>query len=252
MGAQTRKVEPWALSRGIPSSTDAPSGRCGALRGVRFIINRTRIRSFPGTPAPLVETIAHPLNRPQLAGWRSVVRATGVIQPRVSTSLPSATATRFSRIFADTTGIDPYTQAVSDIYQDISGEGSYHGKGIYDLAAFHSILCGRLPENLVLSHDLLEGAHVRVGLATDIELLDRFPSDNVAYSSRQHRWTRGDWQILDWVLPRVPAPNGGGVANPLSLLSRWKLADNLRRSLVPASSVPCWQRAGGCLPRGAR
>ena len=150
--------------------------------------------------------------------------------------MPSATATRFSRVFTDAVGTDPYTQAVSDVYQDLTGEGSYHGKGIYDVQMFHRVLSSRFPEASLLSHDLLEGAHVRVGLATDIEVFDSFPSSYRAYIRRQHRWIRGDWQIAAWCAPRVPSADGW-VPNPLSVMNRWKILDNLRRSLVPAASV---------------
>ena len=126
---------------------------------------------------------------------------------------------------------------MSDIYQDLTGEGSYHGKGIYDLQAFHRVLSGRFPEAHLLSHDLIEGAHVRVGLATDIELLDVFPSSYIAWWNRQHRWIRGDWQIIDWLKMRVPAFGGGSDPNPLSVFNRWKIFDNLRRSLVPPALV---------------
>jgi cellobiose phosphorylase len=213
-------------------------GDAERLRGIRFVITLDSDTQLPrDTARRLVETLAHPLNRPKVAptGDR-VERGYTVIQPRVSTSLPSATATFFSRLFTDPTGTDPYMRAVSDVYQDLFGEGSYHGKGIYDLAAFHHVLTHRFPEAHLLSHDLLEGAHVRVGFASDIELHDLFPRDYIAYSHRQHRWIRGDWQIIDWLLPRVPTPQGK-VPNPLSLINRWKIFDNLRRSLTPVASV---------------
>jgi cyclic beta-1,2-glucan synthetase len=224
-------------------------GDAERLRGVRFVITLDADTQLPpDTARRMVETLAHPLNRPILsADGRKIERGYVIIQPRVTTSLPSATATFFSRLFTDATGCDPYTHAVSDVYQDLAGEGSYHGKGIYDLHAFHHMLTGRFPDSHLLSHDLLEGAHVRVGHASDIELLDLFPRDYAAYSSRQHRWVRGDWQIADWLLPRVneqvvspranPAGRRGREANPLSLFNRWKIFDNLRRSLVPVSSV---------------
>ena len=223
-----------------------------ALDGVRFVITLDADTQLPyGAARRLVETLAHPLNRPRLApDGRTVAQGYTIIQPRVSTTLPSATATRFSRFFTDPVGTDPYTQAVSDVYQDLAGEGSYIGKGIYDVRTFHRVLGGRFPDALLLSHDLVEGAHVRVGLATDIELFDQFPSSYLAYSGRQHRWIRGDWQVADWCLSRVPAgpaaartaATGPGrparrVSNPLSPFNRWKIFDNLRRSLVPASAV---------------
>jgi cyclic beta-1,2-glucan synthetase len=214
-------------------------GEADALRGIGFVITLDADTQLPReTARRMVETLAHPLNRAHVsADGRRVERGYTIIQPMVSTSLPSATATLFSRIFTDAAGIDPYTHAISDVYQDLAGEGSYHGKGIYDLHAFHTVLSGRFPEAHLLSHDLIEGAHVRVGLASDIELLDFFPKDYLVYSGRQHRWTRGDWQIVDWLLPQVPTGTGERSANPLSLLSRWKIADNLRRSLLPAALV---------------
>src|SRR5213076_1143684 len=126
---------------------------------------------------------------------------------------------------------------VSDVYQDLFAEGSYHGKGIYDLRTFHRLLSGRFPTAHLLKHDLLEGCHVRVGLATDIELLDVFPNSYIAWWSRQHRWIRGDWQIIDWLKPRVPVGRGRMEPNPLSTFNRWKIFDNLRRSLVPPATV---------------
>ena len=149
------------------------------------------------------------------------------------------TALVFSRIFTDPVGTDPYTKAVSNAYQDLAGEGSYIGKGIYDPRAFHHILADRFPDECLLSHDLIEGAHVRTGLATDIELFDEFPSDYIGYSRRQHRWIRGDWQIAEWIFPRVPDRNHNRISNLLDVLNRWKIFDNLRRSLVPAASVGC-------------
>ena len=167
-----------------------------------------------------------------------------IIQPRVSPSLPSASASFFGRLFADARGIDPYTRAVSDVHQDLTGEGSYYGKGIYDVRAFDRVLSARFPDERLLSHDLIEGAHVRVGLASDIELYDEFPHGYGGYAARQHRWIRGDWQIARWISRRVPGHRGGHERNPLSFYDRWKLFDNLRRSLVPAASVcllaACW------------
>ena len=190
-----------------------------------------------GAAKSMIATLAHPLNRPRLAeDGTTVSGGYTIIQPRVNTALPSATATRFSRIFTDARGTDPYTLAVSDVYQDLFGEGSYHGKGIYDLQMFHHVLNRRFPEESILSHDLLEGAYVRAGFASDIEVFDSFPSSYRAYSRRQHRWVRGDWQIAAWCAPRVPTRNGW-VVNPLTLINRWKIFDNLRRSLIPAASL---------------
>ena len=206
---------------------------------VRFVLTLDSDTQLPrDTARKLVATLAHPLNRPHLSpDGKSVLRGYTIIQPRVSTSLPSATEFLFTRLFTDPTGMDPYTRAVSHVYQDLSGTASYHGKGIYDLAAFCSALCARFPDSRILSHDLLEGAHVRVGLASDIELLDLFPPNYEHYCARLHRWIRGDWQIADWLWPRVPSKEAGRQRNPLPAMERWKIFDNLRRSLVPPSVV---------------
>jgi cyclic beta-1,2-glucan synthetase len=208
------------------------------LADVRFIITLDSDTQLPhGSARRLVETLAHPLNQPRFDSGGNICAGYTIIQPRVSPTLSSTSASIFSRLFADAVGIDPYTQAVSDVYQDLSGEGSYHGKGIYDVRAFSRVLSHRFPEEWVLSHDLIEGAHVRVGLASDIELFDEFPQGYQSYSSRAHRWVRGDWQIAGWLFPRVPVASGGCSANPLSLMNRWKILDNLRRSLLPATSL---------------
>jgi len=208
------------------------------LRDVAFVITLDADTQLPpGTARRLIETLAHPLNRPLLSeDKKRVVRGYGIIQPRVSTALPSAVANRFTRLFTDPRGTDPYTSLVSNVYQDLSGEGAYHGKGIYDLAAFSGVLSERFPDNTLLSHDLLEGAHIRVGLATDIELFDQFPSNYFPYAKRAHRWIRGDWQIASWLKSQVPTANGHE-PNVLSALNKWKIFDNLRRSFVPIASL---------------
>jgi len=209
------------------------------LSNVRFVITLDSDTQLPlGTARRMVETLAHPLNQPRFdAAGRILAGSYTIIQPRVSPTLPSTSASPFSRLFADAVGIDPYTKAISDVNQDLAGEGSYHGKGIYDVRAFSRVLSGRFPDEWLLSHDLIEGAHVRVGLASDIELYDEFPQSYLSYTRRQHRWIRGDWQIADWILPRVPEPGGRRVPNPLSWFDRWKVFDNLRRSLIPATSL---------------
>jgi cyclic beta-1,2-glucan synthetase len=209
------------------------------LADVRFIITLDSDTQLPhGTARKMIETLAHPLNLPRFDASGAVMPGSyTIIQPRVSPTLPSTSVSIFSRLFADAIGIDPYTQTASDVYQDLSGEGSYHGKGIYDVRAFSRVLSGRFPEEWVLSHDLIEGAHVRVGLASDIELYDEFPQGYQSYSSRTHRWVRGDWQIAGWIFPLVPHAPGGPTTNRLSLFNRWKILDNLRRSLLPATSL---------------
>jgi cyclic beta-1,2-glucan synthetase len=208
------------------------------LADVRFVITLDSDTQLPhGTARRLIETIAHPLNQLRLDGEGRILEGYTIIQPRVSPSLPSTCRSPFSRLFSDPVGVDPYTNAVSDVNQDLTGEASYHGKGIYDVRAFSSVLSGRFPESLLLSHDLIEGAHVRVGLASDIELYDEFPRDYFSFVKRQHRWVRGDWQIAQWIMPRVPVAGGGRGRNPLSWFNRGKILDNLRRSLLPGASV---------------
>ena len=192
----------------------------------------------PGTARKMVAAIAHPLNSPVLDPVTKVRRrGYAIIQPRVSIGLPGATASRFTRIFADVTGTDPYTQSVSDAQQDLFGEAIFHGKAIYDVAAFDESLGHRFPSETLLSHDLIEGSHVGVGLATDIELYENMPLDYAGYAKRQHRWIRGDWQIAAWIFGHVPSADDRRERNPLSLISRWRILDNLRRSLVPIASM---------------
>lgn len=205
---------------------------------VRFVITLDADTQLPyGTARRLIGTLAHPLNRPRFDS--SINRVTAgytVLQPRVSVHLASANRTWYSRIFANSPGIDPYTTAASDVYQDLFGEGSFTGKGIYDLDAFEKTLDDAFPENQILSHDLIEGCHARVALVSDIELIDGFPARYDADARRQHRWIRGDWQIMPWLFWRVPSADGRR-ANRLSILSRWKILDNLRRSLTPAATL---------------
>jgi cyclic beta-1,2-glucan synthetase len=229
------------------------SGDAGLLAGVRFVITLDSDTQLPlGSARRLVETLAHPLNRPRLAeGGKAMAGGYTIIQPRVSTAMPSARASVFSRLFADASGIDPYSSVASDLYQDLAGEGSYYGKGIYDVRAFDSILGGRFPEGRLLSHDLIEGAHVRVGLASDIELYDEFPRSYATYANRQRRWIRGDWQIAQWASPMVPAGGAGLGPNPLSRLDRWKLFDNLRRSLLPVADMALLVASWAISPRAS-
>ena len=178
--------------------------------------------------------MAHPLNRAQYDdARRRVIEGYGIIQPRVAVILQGANRSRYAQLCGSEPGIDPYTRTVSDVYQDLFREGSFIGKGIYDVDAFERALKGRLPENLVLSHDLLEGCHARSGLLSDVQLLEEYPTRYSADVNRRRRWIRGDWQLVRWLLPVVPGPGGRLQKNPLSGLSRWKIFDNLRRSLVP-------------------
>ncbi len=199
----------------------------------------------------LIGTLAHPLNRPQFGADRTTVTAGyTILQPRVNVHLESAGRTWFSKIFAGSPGVDPYSTAASDVYQDLFAEASFTGKGIYDLQAFERALAGAFPENAILSHDLIEGCHARVGLVSNIEVYDGYPARYDAEARRTHRWVRGDWQLLPWLLPRVPYASGWK-RNPLSLLSRWKVTDNLRRSLVAPALLVGLIIGWFCIPRGA-
>src|SRR5258705_9185698 len=150
---------------------------------------------------------------------------------RVSVTFTSAAGSLFARLYSGHTGVDPYTTAVADTYQDLFGEGIFTGKGLYDVDAFTAALADAVPENALLSHDLFEGLHARAALVSDIELVDEYPSTVLAHARRQHRWIRGDWQILLWLFPFVPTRHGMK-RNSFPLISRWKILDNLRRSLV--------------------
>src|SRR5690625_5291344 len=188
----------------------------------------------PGSALHLISTAAHPLNRPEVdEKSHKVIRGYGIFQPRISITPKTAGKTRFAQIFSGTVGIDPYTTAVSDVYQDFFGEGVYTGKGLYNVDVFDKVLGGRFPDDTILSHDLLESTYLRTALLTDIELFDDYPTNYLNYSKRNHRWIRGDWQILKWLFGTVPAGNRGKSVNPVNIVSKWKILDNLRRSLTP-------------------
>ncbi|WAK03588.1 GH36-type glycosyl hydrolase domain-containing protein [Methylobacter sp. YRD-M1] len=217
------------------------------LPSIKYVITLDTDTQLPRDAAHmLVGNIAHPLNRPIYNNAkRRITDGYAILQPRASISLFSASQSRFTRLFAGEAGIDPYTREVSDVYQDIFGEGSFIGKGIYDVDAFRLTLEGRFPENLILSHDLLESGHARSGLVSDVDLIEEHPTSYAMEASRRHRWIRGDWQLVSWLLPKVPGPDGKRQPNPLSPLSIWKIFDNLRRSLVPPALLALL--AGGWL-----
>ena len=222
------------------------------LRQIEFVITLDSDTQLPRDAArKLVGTIIHPLNRPVYdSAQERVTAGYGILQPRISVSSSSARASRFARALSGNVGLDPYTTAVSDVYQDLFGEGSFTGKGLYVVDSFELAMDNRVPENTVLSHDLFESAYARSALVTDVELFDDFPADYDTFSSRQHRWTRGDWQIAPWLFPWVPSATGRRVRNRLSLISRWKIFDNLRRSLIaPACLV--WLLAAWTVLPGA-
>jgi len=226
-----------ALLRGAGTdSFQLVIGRTQDLAEVRYVITLDTDTRLPRDAAhQFIGVMAHPLHRPQYDPARQLISAGyGILQPRVAASLPGANRSRYARVSGAEAGIDQYTRAVSDVYQDLFRQGSFVGKGIYDVDAFERTLKDRFPENRILSHDLLEGCYARSGLLSDVQLYEEDPHSYLADASRRHRWIRGDWQLLRWLFPGVPGKGGLRQRNPLSSLSRWKLFDNLRRSLVPA------------------
>ena len=210
-------------------------GDISLLQDVKYVITVDTDTLMPRNCArDLIEIISHPLNRPVIDGKKNrVISGYGILQPRVEAGYPGDNPSIFVKVFGGETGIDPYTKAVSDVYQDLFQEGSFIGKGLYDVDAFEKCLEGRFPENRILSHYLLEGCYARCALVTDVQLYEKYPEGYLEDMSRRRRWIRGDWQIAAWLLPFVP----GFTKNPLSFLSRWKIMDNLRRSLVLIAAV---------------
>jgi cyclic beta-1,2-glucan synthetase len=213
-------------------------GRVDVLPSVRYCLTLDTDTQLPrDAAAQLIGIIEHPLNRPRFdADTGRVTQGYGILQPRVSVAMASAAGSRFARIYAGHTGVDPYTTAVSDLYQDLFDEGVFTGKGLYDVDVFQAALADRVPDNTLLSHDLFEGLFARTALVSDVELIDEYPATVVAHARRQHRWVRGDWQILRWLFPLVPA-RAGFRRNGLTMIARWKIFDNLRRSLVPPATL---------------
>ena len=219
---------------GAPNAFSRIVGDPTRLSEVKLVITLDSDTVLPPNAAQLlVGAMAHPLNRPVFDPERGrVVQGYGILQPRVGVSLTSAYRSRFAAIHSGHPGVDPYTTAVSDVYQDLFGEGSYTGKGVYDVDAFDRATEHRFAENVLLSHDLIEGTFARAGLVTDIEVYDDYPTRYLTYTRRKHRWIRGDWQIIRWIGGSVPGPGGRSEPNRLSAISRWKIFDNLRRSTV--------------------
>ena len=243
MGWERKRGKLLDLNKLLTGEFDAfpiKAGRLEVLKQVRYVLTLDSDTQLPRkSAARLIGTMAHPLNQAVIDPARRVVVAGyGILQPRVGVSVSSASRSRMAAIYSGQNGFDIYTRASSDAYQDLYGEGSFTGKGIYEVASFHSVLNARFPRNSLLSHDLIEGAYARAGLATDIEVIDDYPSHWSAYSRRKHRWVRGDWQIAQWLFASVPNEAGRWVQSPISSISRWKIFDNLRRSLVePATMV---------------
>jgi cyclic beta-1,2-glucan synthetase len=215
--------------------------------GVRYVITLDADTRLPrGTAKRLVGKMAHALNGPQFdTDCGRVVEGYGVLQPRVTPSLPGGRdGSIFQRVFSSASGIDPYAFAVSDVYQDLFSEGSFSGKGIYDVDIFEAAMSGRVPDNTLLSHDLFEGIFARSGLVSDIEVVEEFPPRYDVAAARQHRWARGDWQLLPWIFARGyrSKPKRRSTARMhrgrvIPLVGRWKMIDNLRRTLSAPASV---------------
>ena len=241
MGWERKRGKLHELNRLLRGATDTTFMRLdGPIpNAIRYVITLDADTRLPRDAARrLVGKMAHPLNRPRFdASLGRVVEGYAVLQPRVTPSLPvGREGSLFQRVFSSTSGIDPYAAASSDLYQDLFGEGSYAGKGIYDIDAFEAALDGRVPENALLSHDLFEGVFARAGLVSDIEVVEEFPSRYDVAASRQHRWVRGDWQLLPWLFGRKAADWPAG-RSAIPVIGRWKMLDNLRRSLAAPASV---------------
>ncbi len=211
-------------------------GDLSRLLEIRFVITLDTDTQLPrDTAAKMVAAMAHPLNRPILdPATNTVTEGYALLRPQVAISVDSAHRSWIASIFSGQPGFDPYSASVSDVYHDLHGEASFTGKGIYDVSAFDAAVGERFPENAILSHDLIEGEHARTGLM-NVELVEDYPATYEAFSKRKHRWVRGDWQLFPWLFPHPPTAAGRGAGNPLSALSRWKMVDNLRRSLLEIS-----------------
>ena len=253
MGWERKRGKLEELNRLLRGATDTSFtvqvGDLSILPSIRHVLTLDADSRLPRNAArTLIGILSHPLNKPSVDPTLGrVTEGYGILQPRVSVTLASAAGSLFSRVYAGHTGVDPYTTAVSDTYQDLFGEGVFTGKGLYDVDAFQATVEGRVPENALLSHDLFEGLYARTALVSDVEVVDEYPANVLAHARRQHRWVRGDWQILLWLLPIVPTRKGFA-KNRLPMISQWKIFDNLRRSLVAPSLLALFAAAWSVLP----
>jgi hypothetical protein len=257
MGWERKRGKLMDLNKLLTDSYDSfpvKAGDLSFLSNIRFVITLDADTELPrGSAQRLVGTLAHPLNQAIIDPEKNIVVAGyGILQPRVRVSVQSASQSHLANIYSGQTGFDIYTRAVSDVYQDLYGEGIFAGKGIYEVETVHRVLDRRFPQNALLSHDLIEGAYARAGLVTDVEVIEDYPSHYSAYNRRKHRWLRGDWQITSWLLSRVPDETGRMVSNPISLVSQWKIFDNLRRSLVEPATFLLFVLGWLVLPGYAR
>jgi len=257
MGWERKRGKLMDLNKFLTGSYDSfpvKAGDLSVLSKVRFVITLDADTELPRSSAQrLIGTLAHPLNQAIIDPDKNIVVAGyGILQPRVRVSVQSASQSHLANIYSGQTGFDIYTRAVSDVYQDLYGEGIFAGKGIYEVETVHRVLDRRFPQNALLSHDLIEGAYARVGLVTDVEVIEDYPSHYSAYNRRKHRWLRGDWQITSWLFSRVPDETGRLVSNPISLVSQWKILDNLRRSLVEPATFLLFVLGWLVLPGYAR
>ena len=221
----------------------------GTVPNIKYVITLDSDTVLPiGMAKRMIGTMAHPLNRPVIDKKKGVViDGYGLMQPRVDFDSEHSGKSPFSKIYTGQVGIDPYASAISDVYQDMFGEGIYTGKGIYDLRVFQQVLKNAIPENKILSHDLYEGSYVRAALITNLKLVESYPTKYNSLSARLYRWVRGDWQLMPFLFNRIPS-GAGMIKNPLSLLSKWKILDNLRRSLVPPALMMLLVLALSILP----
>ena len=237
------------MLRGRRSGLEVRAGSRKALQNIKYVITLDSDTSLNvGAARELVGAMLHPLNRPRLDLRRKIVTSGyGILQPRVGVELGAANKSQFSRIFAGQGGVDPYGSTASDVYHDLFDQGTFTGKGIFDVDAFLTCLDGRFPQNRVLSHDLLEGSYLHAGLIGDVELTDSYPYKVTSYFARLHRWVRGDWQLLPWLGGHVRDQDGARVPNPIPPMAKWKIFDNLRRSLSPVCTLLALL-LGMCLP----
>ncbi|HVB87438.1 MAG TPA: glucoamylase family protein [Candidatus Dormibacteraeota bacterium] len=256
MGWERKRGKLLQFNRLLLGQEDAfpvKTGDLSILSSIRYVITLDADTQLPaGAAHRMVGAIAHPLNSAVVdARSNTVVEGYGILQPRVEISLDSARRSRLASLFSGETGLDIYTRAVSDVYQDLFGEAIFSGKGIYEVSTFEKVLDGRLPNDSILSHDLIESAYARAGLLSDVEVIDDYPTTFSALNRRKHRWIRGDWQISPWLLPRVRDAFGRVVRNPISHVSRWKILDNLRRSVTDIALLAALLFAWLAVPQAA-